>query len=243
AKGEKGDKGDAGETGPQGPAGAGLSSLGQLSGIGCNMKDSAGVVVVTTAADGTVTLHCHVDSPPPPAAELCNGIDDDHDGTVDEDFPLKGEMTPWGGIYVCSPDGKGVVPNAPPPAVDWGNLEYPLTIQARVGEQTTVYGHVWVHGLTDYATGAPPFLQAQLGACPKELRDNPSAWAWIDATFSGNVENGRDEFSAPVTFGLTGSYEYLFRYSTNGGASWRYGESDGLHAKIEPGWLGEATVS
>ncbi|MGZ4358668.1 MAG: hypothetical protein ACXVZW_02680, partial [Gaiellaceae bacterium] len=80
AKGEKGDKGDAGETGPQGPAGAGLSSLSQLSGIGCNMKDSAGVVVVTTAADGTVTLHCHVDSPPPPAAELCNGIDDDHDG-------------------------------------------------------------------------------------------------------------------------------------------------------------------
>jgi hypothetical protein len=55
-----------------------------------------------------------------PPTELCNNLDDDCDGQVDEDFPQKGQPCNNGklgvcfktGVYVCSPDGSSVVCNA-----------------------------------------------------------------------------------------------------------------------------------
>lgn len=55
-----------------------------------------------------------------PPSETCNGLDDDCDNLVDEDFPQKGKPCTNGkigacyraGIYVCKPDGTGVMCNA-----------------------------------------------------------------------------------------------------------------------------------
>src|SRR6185312_4981610 len=57
-----------------------------------------------------------------PTNELCNRIDDDCDGTVDEDFPQLGAACDNGmqgtckltGVYVCAANGQGVVCTAPP---------------------------------------------------------------------------------------------------------------------------------
>ena len=59
-----------------------------------------------------------------PPTEICNGLDDDCDNQVDEDFPLKGKPCNNGklgvcfatGVYVCAPGGAGVVCNAPSPS-------------------------------------------------------------------------------------------------------------------------------
>jgi hypothetical protein len=56
-----------------------------------------------------------------PPRESCNGKDDDCDGQIDEDFPLKGQPCNNGrlgvcyrtGTYVCAPDGSGVTCTAP----------------------------------------------------------------------------------------------------------------------------------
>jgi len=56
-----------------------------------------------------------------PPSESCNGLDDDCDNQVDEDFPLKGTPCNNGklglcfatGTYVCNGSGGGVVCNAP----------------------------------------------------------------------------------------------------------------------------------
>ena len=56
-----------------------------------------------------------------PPVETCNGLDDDCDNKVDEDFPLKGQSCDNGkiglcyqtGVYACKTDGTGVVCNAP----------------------------------------------------------------------------------------------------------------------------------
>ncbi len=54
-----------------------------------------------------------------PQQELCNGVDDNCDGNVDEDFPMLGQECERGqglchttGHYICSPDGTGVVCDA-----------------------------------------------------------------------------------------------------------------------------------
>lgn len=89
-QGDLGPKGDKGDTGAQGLPGPALSSIDALSGVGCTSAGNAGTISVSYAPDGTVTLKCvtGTSSGGGSGTELCNGIDDNGNGIVDEGFNL-----------------------------------------------------------------------------------------------------------------------------------------------------------
>jgi hypothetical protein len=99
--------------------GIGTGGSTQLTSIAQNGGGQYYNVQGNTAALKQAFLDIVAKSLPP--SESCNDKDDDCDNLVDEDFPLKGKPCDNGkigeckrtGVYVCSPDGTGVVCNAP----------------------------------------------------------------------------------------------------------------------------------
>ncbi|MFL5910322.1 MAG: hypothetical protein ACJ768_07120 [Gaiellaceae bacterium] len=119
--GQQGPKGDPGETGPQGPGGPGFA------GSPCTAGGSAGTVAVSFAPDGSATIRCATGSVGgggttttttsgggvgvggTPQPEVCNGLDDDNDGIVDDnltDTPTTAHATPscFGGTWELTCD-------------------------------------------------------------------------------------------------------------------------------------------
>jgi glycosidase len=102
--------------------------------------------------------------------------------------------------------------------VGWGNVQWPPSIDEplRAGGWT-VYGQVWVHGLTD-AGGPPDLIRAQLGWGSAA---DGSGWQWVDAAYNaGHTGDANYEYMAQFTPSAAGTYFYAYRYSTNGGATW-----------------------
>ncbi len=128
--------------------------------------------------------------------------------------------------------------------VGFCRLQYPPMITQTEGSTTpTVYGRVYAAGLTDLTTGdnLSPRLHAEVGFGPDG--SDPStdgSWSWAAAgpnpgyTGSGSEMNN-DEYQATFTVPPAGTYDYAYRFSGDGGATWVYcdtgnGSSDGYAA-------------
>ncbi|HVM17467.1 MAG TPA: alpha-amylase family glycosyl hydrolase [Gaiellaceae bacterium] len=123
------------------------------------------------------------------------------------------------------------VPSHP---IGWANLQWPpelvYTVSA-VSRTDTVYGQVWIDGVTA-AAGATPGLAAQLGF--GTVGSDPRGWSTWEA-MSFNVDAGNnDEFMGTLQPTEPGSYDYVVRYSTDGGASWTYADLWGPFTGLPP---------
>ena len=130
--------------------------------------------------------------------------------------------------------------------IGWANLQWPPTLNhtiSAVNRTDTLYGRVWIDGLTA-APGPAPTLTAQAGFGPDG--SNPAtdaAWVWVDATFNANSGND-DEFMASFLPEQTGTFDYVYRYSTTGGAEWLYADLNGpVPAGALPANPGSLTVN
>ncbi len=114
--------------------------------------------------------------------------------------------------------------------IGWANLQWPPTIIdhviSLVNTTGNVYGQVWIDGATSQA-GVTPGLKAQLGYGPQGTipMDNPD-WTWTDAVFNVDAGNN-DEFKAAMLPESVGEFDYLYRYSVTGGATWYYADLNG----------------
>jgi hypothetical protein len=104
--------------------------------------------------------------------------------------------------------------------IDYMNLQFPQTISTtEVGAGETVYGQVYVAGLTDATSGQAPGIEAWVGVNAADT--DPSTWdesAWSAATF--NVEAGNNDEYQLAAVGSTqaaGVYYYATRFRRNGG--------------------------
>ncbi|GMV38872.1 MAG: hypothetical protein AMXMBFR64_05880 [Myxococcales bacterium] len=150
------------------------------------------------------------------------------------------------GVYYTSPGGGNEhygSPGALNPAcpvidttVDWCRLQWPPTVDALPGGAFTVYGRIYEAGITDQstATDAAPQLVGQAGWGPNGTtpEGNPE-WTWATGTanllYDGGTsgEPDNDEYLASLTAPNTvASYDYAWRFSVDGGASWTYCDLD-----------------
>jgi glycosidase len=130
-----------------------------------------------------------------------------------------------GNVGAASNEASG----APSYQIGWANLQWPPTMEhtiSTLNRTPTVYGQVWIDGVTGQP-GATPTLQAQLGFGP--AGSNPATdagWRWVDAAFNTDAGNN-DEFMASLLPDVIGSFDYVYRYSTNGGRAWLYADING----------------
>ena len=109
--------------------------------------------------------------------------------------------------------------------IGYAVLQWPKTItQVITANYVTVYGQVYIAGFTD-AGGDPSAIMAQLGFGPHSI--DPSLWdTWSPMVY--NVKSGNNyEYMAGIRADAVGTYDYLVRFSGDGGESWIYGDQDG----------------
>ncbi|MCL4252920.1 MAG: Ig-like domain-containing protein, partial [Anaerolineae bacterium] len=134
----------------------------------------------------------------------------------------------------------------------WYNLQWPPTIAHTLSAVTptaTIYGQIWINGVTGSQNGVDPTpgLLAEVGYGPDGTPPNDPAWVWTTATFNVNVGNN-DEFMGTLLPTAVGDYDYLYRYSGDGGATWYYGTNTGpfrdlTFASYNPANAGQLTVT
>ena len=134
----------------------------------------------------------------------------------------------FNGVTGLLSEASNEVSALPAYVIDWANLQWPFTIVHTIGTTPTenIFGRVYIPGVT-YLPGATPGLQAQVGFGPNESdpRDNGD-WIWYDAAFGGQVDLN-DEFVGTLLPETTGEFDYVYRYTTNGGVSWLYAYQNG----------------
>ncbi|MCB9779363.1 MAG: hypothetical protein H6742_12420, partial [Alphaproteobacteria bacterium] len=114
--------------------------------------------------------------------------------------------------------------------VDYAHLQYPCSATVATGDELDVYGWVYELGVTD-STGEGAGIDAQVGygAWGDDPSIDDSDWEWFDAAYfadkDGLSTNDNDEYLGTLTAPDTaGAYAYVFRFTTDFGASWIYAD-------------------
>ena len=100
---------------------------------------------------------------------------------------------------------------APPPSIDWANLQWPPSGSISLNQSYNVYGQVYANGVTNGA-GQGAGIQAWVGYSTDNT--NPDTWTnWVPAAFQGDAGNN-DEFVADLGANITspGIYFYATRF-------------------------------
>lgn len=137
-------------------------------------------------------------------------------------------------------------------AVDFCRLQFPLVINAVEGTAVTVFGRLYIAGLTDQSGGNDPAPQvsAYVGYGPDGTDPAAGAcWVWAPASPnpgygppSPGYESNNDEYQASLSIpSPPGQYDFAYRFSGNSGVSFTFcdggnGSSDG-YSPAEAGQL------
>lgn len=135
--------------------------------------------------------------------------------------------------------------------IDWANLQWPPTIThvvSAVNPTPAIYGQVYIAGYTgaQNLVDPTPGLIAELGYGADGTLPTDASWQWTATTFNVNAGGNNDEYMGSFTITVPGSYDYLYRYSTDGGATWTYGTLAGPVTNLaayNPADAGQLTVN
>ena len=143
--------------------------------------------------------------------------------------------------------------------IDWCRLQYPLAAQVTEGNEVTVYGRLYIDGLTtlSLANDLAPEVSGQVGYGPVGSDPAGPDWSWFDATPNATwdsvafSETANDEYQAQLpapAFGAANDYDYAFRFSGDARANWTYCDtaagagSDGAQDGYQPANAGNLSV-
>ncbi|MBI5502525.1 MAG: IPT/TIG domain-containing protein [Deltaproteobacteria bacterium] len=117
------------------------------------------------------------------------------------------------------------------PLVGWCNLQWPSSLHATAGTPTDhIYGRVWVEGVTTLV-GQGAGIRGQVGyGAPSAA---PATWTWVEAGYNVDADgltggdHANDEYWQQLTVPAAGTYAYAYRFTMDGGSSWRTCDLDG----------------
>lgn len=144
--------------------------------------------------------------------------------------------------YSAAEQGALTVAAVKPPTVDWCNVQFPASASVTVGGATTVYGQVFVAGVTDPANQGAD-VEAQIGYGPATAdgsAGNGAAFTWAAATFWKDA-NANDEYKADLTPAAVGEYAYAYRFRYKQGV-WKYCDVDGTTNGFDAAQQGKLSV-
>jgi glycosidase len=113
----------------------------------------------------------------------------------------------------------------PHATIGWaGNLEPPSIIHT-IGLTPTlpISAQVWIDGLTN-APGQGEGVAAEIGLGLTGTLTN--TWEWAPMAYAADVGNN-DQYTATLTPEMTGTFQYLARFSTMAGRDWTYAYTAG----------------
>ena len=130
----------------------------------------------------------------------------------------------------------------------WFNLQWPPTINYTISASPTglIYGQIWINGVTGSQNGVDPTpsLIAQVGYGADGTLPTDVSWQWSSTSFNTNSGNN-DEYMGTLHPTVAGDYDYLYRYSGDGGVTWVYGATSGPYYDLSgynPADAGQLTV-
>ena len=129
-------------------------------------------------------------------------------------------------------------------SADWCNLQFPGEAFASPGEPVTVYGRVYEPDVTE-ADGPHPSVGAELGIGPDGSDPTSSpGWSWVPMTSnSAFTDPNNDEYQGTLIAPDAGAYDYLTRFSLDGGRGWLYCDTDGSLNGLAASEHGALTVT
>jgi len=140
--------------------------------------------------------------------------------------------------YTIDRAGSLVVASEP----GWWNLQWPPDMIVNLGDESpSVYGRVWLQGITDKSgQGFGIVVQVGYGPDGSDPAVDPG-WQWVDAVYHLDYGND-DEYVATFTPGTVGTYDYCYRYAING-SYWVFGDLDGADNGYSPDQAGLLVVT
>jgi hypothetical protein len=139
--------------------------------------------------------------------------------------------------------------------IDFCRLQFPDVIDETTGTDVTVFGRLFSGGLTDLSgvNDPAPEVIGYVGWGPDGSDPAVDAtWTWVAGTpnagygpASPNYEPNNDEYQAVLSVPAPGTYDYAFRFSGDGGATFTYcdGQAAGSSDGYQPANAGQMTSS
>lgn len=128
--------------------------------------------------------------------------------------------------------------------IDWCNLQHPPDTDVEPGGETEkIYGRVRSGDCTP-GSGRCEGITAQLGRGPDgaDPTSAPGDFNWTDASHNPDFEGDNDEYQATLSPPNEGQFDYVYRFSGDGGDSWSYCDRDGSDNGFQPDQAGDLTV-
>ncbi|MCA9706672.1 MAG: lamin tail domain-containing protein [Myxococcales bacterium] len=126
-------------------------------------------------------------------------------------------------------------PCDPTYSIDFCRLQFPLVVDAPAGSLVTVYGRLYIAGLTDQSPFNEPAstVLAWVGYGPDGTDPGiDPTWTWIAGVpnpgWDGNLfgEPNNDEYQAELVVPAPGTYDFAYRFSGDLGATFTYCDGD-----------------
>ncbi len=119
-------------------------------------------------------------------------------------------------------------PSESPKSIDHCQVNYPSSTIVTVNKESElIFGRVKVAGCTGTESGCNGVI-AQLGYGDKNKALNELNY--VPAVFNSlaNHDGEYDEFMTSLTLNYSGDFAYVYRFSTDNGASWTYCDTEGI---------------